>query len=121
MAPDLSIAGIRARSVSRGVVISHKRPEPFIATRISLAWVTAAIRAGASDVAWAVLYHRGLARGDPFKASAQDLALDCISVDTARRQLAALEGTYLVHLDRQPGCKPIITVLDPPSAKEPAP
>ena len=73
------------------------------------------MRAGAADIAPALLYRYGLARRKPFTASAEDLTLGEVSIDTARRQLRKLEAAGLVRVEHHPGCKPTITVIDSPS------
>jgi hypothetical protein len=113
MEPDSqTIDGIRARNMPTASSRRRRRQiDPFIALNVPLAWAVAATRAGAGDVAWAVLYCHGLAKRAPFAASANDLAATCASEDTARRQFHRLEKAGLVHVERLPGRKPIITVI----------
>jgi hypothetical protein len=117
MAHENTIGGVRARSVPSAST-PRRRTEPFLAVHVQLVWVRAAVRAGAGDVAWAVLYRYGLARRAPFAASAGDLAVIGISHDTARRQFQRLEQAGLVRVERLCGKKPVITVLDHLAAKD---
>ena len=76
-----------------------------IAAKIPLIWVQAAYAAHGGIVAWALWFRYGLAKKKPFRASLDDLALDCVSSDTARRMLASLESAGLIRIERQSGGK----------------
>lgn len=76
--------------------------------RMPVWWVDRAVQVGAGDVAWAVCYRWGLARRRPFAVALRKLSLGGKSLDTVRRQLAALERAGLVSVSRPQGRKPII-------------
>jgi len=112
MAEPQVVDGIAARPIPLRMKESKtRRVAPYICGKIPLAWVKAAIRVGAGDISWALLYFRGLERGRAMSISLKKLGLDCRSEATVRRQLRALADVGLITITGRPGRKLYIEII----------
>lgn len=97
----------------------RKRRRPYLRGPIPLAWIQAAAQLPgcALQVGIALWYRVGLQRG----GRAIDLNLSRLTQFGADRHSAArglrnLEDARLVAVERRPGAKPLVTILDAPHA-----
>jgi hypothetical protein len=90
-----------------------KRGEWFVWGPIPGHWLAAAARLGGKslNVALAVWYVAGLAKGKPAKLTAAELAKFSTTRQAARRSLYKLEGAGLITVDRQQGRAPRVAVV----------
>lgn len=92
-----------------------RKTKPFIMGPIDLGWILGAIGLGgsASNVGILLHYYLGLNRGGAVDVSMKRLArdIDC-SRDTVVRAIHALESAGLVSVERRPGRRPRITIVE---------
>jgi hypothetical protein len=99
----------------------HRPGQKFLKGPIPLAWLEAAggLPGKALLVGVHVWFQAGLRHSRSVPLNQSRLARPGMSDKTVRRGLKALERAGLVTVDRQPGRKPIVTLLDPPTAVSP--
>ncbi len=92
-----------------------RRREPFIKGPIPLSWLLAAADlAGAASMVGTILWYLGgLKRSMTFKIGIQDIAARLNrSWITVQRAISALERANLIKIERSPGRKNIVTILE---------
>jgi DNA-binding transcriptional ArsR family regulator len=99
----------------------HRSGQKFLKGPIPLAWLEIAGRlpGKALLVGLHVWFQAGLRNSRSVPLNQSRLARPGMSDKTVRRGLRALERAGLVTVDRKPGRKPIVTLLDPPAAVPP--
>jgi hypothetical protein len=115
-------AGMTVEAMGRRRPPRHRPGDPFIKGPIPYAWIASACRLPGVGlhVAMAYRFYRSRFR---FKRrglnwSLPDVAKGLrISSDSARRALHAAELAGLLAVEREPGCKPTVSVLDLPVPK----
>lgn len=100
----------------------HRSGEPFIKGPIPYTWIASACRLPGSGlhVAMAYRFHQGRFRfrRRGWRWGLPDVAKGLrISDDSARRGLHAAELTGLLAVEREPGCKLAVSVLDLPGSE----
>ena len=108
MVPPPVVAGVGDRGAAK-----ERRRQDFI-SRIPMPWAVraASVVAPISSVLLAIRYLNGFKPGQPFEATLSRLTLGLVSLDAARRALHRLEEERLIHVERRPGRKLRITVLE---------
>jgi hypothetical protein len=95
----------------------HRKGQKFLRGPIPLSWLSAACRLGgkAVHVGLAIWFKAGLTRSREVPLSLSQGAEFGFDRFAGSRGLVALEQAGLVSVNRAPGRKPIVTILDPES------
>jgi hypothetical protein len=101
-------------SDATGTLVAAPKTKPFLRGPIPLEWLgTAAMLPGKTlNVAIALWWRHGMARGKPFKLTRMALKTLNVGRDAASAGLARLEQAGLILVERKPGQRPFITILD---------
>jgi hypothetical protein len=88
--------------------------KPFIKGPIPLDWlgIVAKLPGKCLNVAMAICWLTGMSDGKPFKLTAKALRHFNVSNDTARDCLHRMELAGLIHVNRQPGQRPRISIRE---------
>ena len=78
-----------------------------------LGWLgqAAALPGKTFQVAVALWWRHGMAKGQPFKLTRMALEIFAVERDAASLGLARLEHAGLIHVARRPGQRPLITIV----------
>ena len=89
---------------------------PFLRGPIPLAWLSEAAKLPGKtlNVALALLWRHGMARGKPFKLTRMALKTLNVERDAASAGLARLEQAGLIQVERKPGQRPTVSILNEP-------
>ena len=89
------------------------KKELFLRGPLPLEWLgkAAELPGKTLNVALALWWRHGMAKGKPFKLTRK--ALKCLNVerDAASSGLVRLEGAGLIQVERRPGQRPIISIV----------
>jgi hypothetical protein len=98
-----------------GAFVKAPKKEPFLRGPIPMAWLEVALKLPGKtiNVAIALWWRRGMAKGKPFKLTQTALKLVNVERDAANDGLTRLEQVGLIQVERKPGQRPIISILDP--------
>ncbi len=98
-----------------GALVEVPRTIPFVRGPIPLMWLSRAakIQGKALNVAVALWWLQGMARGKPFKLTQKALKYLNVSRYAAGDGLARLEREGLLRVERKAGQRPTISILDP--------
>ena len=95
-------------------LVAAPKKEPFLRGPIPLEWlrVAASLPGKTINVALALWWRHGMAQGKSFKLSRLALMTLNVERDAERKGVARLEQAGLIHVERMPGQRPIISILD---------
>ena len=100
--------------VPSGTLVEAPKKVLFLRGPIPLAWLSTAARLPGKtlNVAIALRWLHGMTKGEPFKLTGK--ALDTLNVkrDAASASLTRLEKAGLIQVDRKPGQRPIVSILN---------
>ena len=111
---DLDIPVKRLQlNVVTGKLMSAPKKELFIKGPIPLEWLAkaAALPGKTVNVAMALWWHHGMAKGKPFKLTRMALMYFNIERDAAGLGLVRLEEAGLIQVGRNPGQRPTVTIV----------
>ena len=111
---DLNVPVRRLQlDAGRGKLVPVERKEPFIKGPIPLDWLSkaAALPGKAINLALALWWLQGMAKGKPFKLTQAALTALNVKRDAASTGLAGLEEVGLIQVERQPGQRPVVSVV----------
>ena len=85
----------------------------FLKGPVPLGWLgqAAALPGKTFQVAVALWWRHGMAKGQPFKLTRKALKIFAVERDAASLGLVRLEHAGLIHVARQPGQRPLITIV----------
>lgn len=72
----------------------------------------AALPGKAINLAFALWWLQGMAKGKPFKLTQAALKALNVKRDAASAGLAGLEEAWLIRVERKPGQRPVISIVD---------
>ena len=118
---DVPVKRLQLDRVS-GALVAATRNALFLRGPVPLDWLgrAAALPGKTLNVAIALWWRHGMAKGKPFKLTKQALKSLHVERDAASAGLARLEQAGLIQVERRPGQRPIISILictDEPSSK----
>ena len=95
-------------------LVAAPKKEPFLRGPIPLEWlrVVASLPGKTINVALALWWRHGMAQRKSFKLSRLALMTLNVERDAERKGVARLEQAGLIHVERMPGQRPIISLLD---------
>jgi len=101
-------------SISSGTLVAVPKKELFIRGPIPLEWLAVAAKLPGKtlNVAIALWWRHGMAGGEPFKLTQRALTAMNVERDAERAGLARLEQAGLIRLERKPGQRPTVSILD---------
>ena len=104
-----------------GTLVAAPQRERFLRGPIPLEWlgVAASLPGKTINVALALWWRRGMAQGKPFKLTRAALTALNVERDAERKGIARLEQAGLIHVERKPGQRPLISILDLPRSTSP--
>jgi hypothetical protein len=111
---DLGIPVKRLQlNVATGKWVAAPKTEPFLRGPIPLEWLgAAAVLPGKTlNVAIALWWRHGMAKGKPFKLTRNALKTFNVERDAASAGLTRLEQAGLIQVERKPGQRPFISIL----------
>ena len=96
-----------------GALVAAPREAVFLRGPVPLEWLgrAAALPGKTLNVAIALWWRHGMARGKPFKLTQQSLKYLHVKRDAASSGLVRLERAGLIRVERSPGQRPIISIL----------
>ncbi len=99
-----------------GALVSAPMKKPFLRGPIPMEWLEEAAKLPGKtiNVAIALWWRWGMAKGKPFKLTQTALKFVNVERDAANDGLARLEHAGLIQLERKPGGRPTISILDFP-------
>ncbi len=115
--PDRNVPVKRLQlGVASGTLASDPKKELFLRGPIPLEWLAAAAKLPGKtiNVALALWWRHGMAEGKPFKLTQRALTAMNVERDAERAGLARLEDAGLIAVERRPGQRPIISILNLP-------
>lgn len=97
-----------------GAYVATPQKKLFIRGPIPLAWVSAAANLPGKtlNVAMALRWLEGMNKGKPFKLTRKALKMVNVERDAASAGLNRLEQAGLIKLERKPGQRPYISILE---------
>ncbi|MDP1526992.1 MAG: hypothetical protein Q8M20_14355 [Rhodocyclaceae bacterium] len=97
-----------------GALMTAPKKALFLRGPISLAWLkkAAELPGKSLNVALALCWLNGMAKGKPFKLTQLSLNYLHVARDAARDGLTRLEQAGLITVDRKTGRRPIISILE---------
>lgn len=97
-----------------GQLVPVPRKELFLKGPIPLSWLGAAAQLPGKtlNVAIALMWLHGMTNGKPVKLNRTALRILNVKRDAASASLNRLEKAGLVRVDRKPGQRPTVTVLE---------
>jgi hypothetical protein len=103
-------------SGATGTLVAAPEKEPFLRGPIPLDWLSVAANLPGKtlNVAVALWWRHGMAKGKPFKLTQTALKAMNIERDAERLGLARLEQAGLIKVERKSGQRPTISILDLP-------
>jgi DNA-binding MarR family transcriptional regulator len=114
---DLRIPTKRLQlDVTTRKLVSSPRKELFLRGPIPLEWLGEAAKLPGKtiNVAIALWWRYGMAKGKPFKLTRMALKILNVKRDAASAGLARLEQAGLIQVERKPGQRPIVSILTAP-------
>jgi hypothetical protein len=98
------------------MLVAAPKKEPFLRGPIPLGWLSAAatLPGKTLSLAIALWWRHGMAKGKPFKLTRTALKAMNVERDAERLGLARLEQAGLIKVERNPGQRPTISILDLP-------
>ena len=102
------------RDVTTGTLVEAPRKELFLRGPIPLEWLGEAAKLPGKtiNVAIALWWLYGMAKGKPFKPTRLALKIFCVERDAASAGLTRLEQAGLIQVERKPGQRPIVSILN---------
>ena len=96
-----------------GALAAAPREALFLRGPVPLEWLgkAAALPGKTLNVAIALWWRHGMAKGKPFKLTQQALKYLHVERDAASSGLVRLERAGLVRVERRPGQRPIISIV----------
>ena len=100
--------------VASGTLVATPKKELFLRGPIPLEWLAVAAKLPGKtlNVAIALWWRHGMAGGKPFKLTQMALTAMNVERDAERAGLTRLEQAGLVRVERKPGQRPTISILD---------
>jgi hypothetical protein len=100
--------------VATGTLVVSPKKELFLRGPIPLEWlgVAAQLPGKTLNVAIALWWRHGMANGKPFKLTRKALKTLNVERDAASAGLTRLEQAGLIQVERKPGQRPVISILD---------
>jgi hypothetical protein len=97
-----------------GTLMVAPEKEPFLRGPVPLEWlgVAAKLPGKTLNVAIALWWRHGMAKGKPFKLTQSALKTLNVERDAERTGLARLEQAGLIQIERKAGQRPTISILD---------
>jgi hypothetical protein len=110
---DIPVKRLQLNVVTNKLESTPKK-ELFLRGPIPLEWLAraAALPGKTLNVAIALWWRHGMAGGKPFKLTQMALTAMNVERDAERAGLTRLEQAGLVRVERKPGQRPIISILD---------
>jgi len=101
-------------NVETGTLVEIPQKAPFLRGPIPLAWLSEAAKLPGKtlNVALALWWRHGMARGKPFKLTRKALKTLNVERDAASAGLARLEQAGLIQVERKPGQRPTVSILN---------
>jgi hypothetical protein len=111
----LPVRRLQLDSSTRTLVAAPKKAS-FLRGPIPLEWLTVAanLPGKALHLAIALRWRHGMVKGKPFKLTKTALAALNVERDAERLGLTRLEQAGLIQVERKPGQRPTISILDLP-------
>jgi hypothetical protein len=105
-------------SGATGTLMSAPTKAPFLRGPIPLEWlsVAASLPGKTLNVAIALWWRHGMAKGQPFKLTRMALKAMNVERDAESAGLARLEQAGLIRVERKPGRRPTISICDSPKS-----
>lgn len=102
--------------VASGTLRVAPKQELFLRGPIPLDWLALAAKLPGKtlNVAIALWWLHGMAKGKPFKLTRMALKALNVARDAESAGLLRLEQAGLIQLERKPGQRPIVSILNPP-------
>ena len=106
--------------VISGRLVSAPKKSLFLAGPIPLDWLhkAAELPGKSLNVAFAIWWLNGMAKGKPLKLTPLSLNSFCVKREAASAALNRLEMAGLIHLQRSLGKRPTISILPCVSSKD---
>jgi len=106
--------------VISGRLVSAPKKSLFLSGPIPLDWLhkAAELPGKSLNVAFAIWWLNGMAKGKPLKLTPLSLNSFCVKREAASAALNRLEMTGLIHLQRSLGKRPTISILPCVSSKD---
>jgi len=103
-------------SDATGTLVAAPKTKPFLRGPIPLEWLGEAAKLPGKtiNVAIALWWRYGMAKGKPFKLTRMALKILNVKRDAASAGLARLEQAGLIQVERKPGQRPIVSILTAP-------
>ena len=119
--PHVAVRRLQLDAATNTLVVAPKK-EPFLRGPIPLGWVAvaASLPGKTINVALALWWRHGMAQGKPFKLTQTALTALNVERDAESRGIARLEQAGLIHVERKPGQRPLISLLDLSRSTRPA-
>ncbi len=97
-----------------GTLVAAPRQAPFLCGPIPLEWlaVAASLPGKSLHLAIALRWRHGMTKGKPFKLTKAALAALNVERDAERLGLGRLEHAGLIQVERKPGQRPTISILE---------
>jgi hypothetical protein len=97
-----------------GALVIAPKNEPFLRGPIPLEWLAVAAKLPGKtiNVAIALWWRYGMAKGKPLKLTQMALKTMNVERDAANDGLTRLEQAGLIEVERKPGQRPTISILD---------
>lgn len=112
--PDSDVPVTRLRyDCATGQYVVCPESRLFIRGPIPLDWLAAAaaLPGKTLNVAMALWWHEGMAKGATLKLTRKALSLLNVERDAAGQGLNRLEEAGLIRVERKAGCRPVIVIL----------
>ena len=109
---DIPVRRLQLSPLTRTLVDAPKATL-FLKGPVPLGWLgqAAALPGKTFQVAVALWWRHGMAKGQPFKLTRKALKIFAVERDAASLGLVRLEHAGLIHVARQPGQRPLITIV----------
>ncbi len=119
--PHVAVRRLQLDAATNTLVAAPKKG-PFLRGPIPLGWVSAAasLPGKTINVALALWWRHGMAQGKPFKLTRAALTALNVERDAERKGIARLEQAGLIHVERKPGQRPLISILHLSHSTRPA-
>ena len=114
LTPDSHVAVKRLQlDVATGTLVAAPKAALFLRGPIPLAWLGRAANLSGKtlNVAIALWWCHGMAKGKPFKLTQMALKTLNVERDAASTGLTRLEEVGLIQIERRPGQRPTISLL----------
>jgi len=100
--------------VASGTLVAAPKKKLFLRGPIPLEWLAVAAKLPGKtiNVALALWWRHGMAKGKPFKLTQMALKAMNVERDAERAGLARLEQAGLIRVERKPGQRPIVSMLN---------